>query len=73
MDDRPTSCPFGVIEYLQEEAPWELERLESLDQLVSSWPDWAAACSDPSQPSYSSWLRETYALFQSPAGLGGAT
>jgi hypothetical protein len=67
--DRPTiSEAARVVEYFRLEAPWELERLESLDALVHSWLDWAAAGSDGSLPaaSYSSWLRSTYGIFRRP-------
>jgi hypothetical protein len=59
--------PSTVVEYLLVEAPLELERLESLDRLVNSWVDWAAAGEQPRQVSYSSWLRSTYRMFQRPA------
>lgn len=62
-----TSGAAGVVEYLREEAPWELERLESLDTLVHSWLDWAAAGEGRRQVSYSSWLRSTYGIFRRPA------
>jgi hypothetical protein len=69
---QPAVDQSGVLEYLHDEVPWEWERLESLDRLVSSWPDWAAPGSDPCQQTYSSWLRGTYGMFQTPTGLGGA-
>ena len=71
MDLQPATDPSDVLEYLQDEVPWEWERLESLDRLVSSWPDWAAPGSDPRQQTYSSWLRDTSGMFQTPNGLGG--
>ncbi len=71
VDRLPKSNPLSVIEYLGEEVPWELERLESLDQLVTSWRDWASASSDPRLPTYSSWLQETYRMFQRSPGLDG--
>ncbi len=55
-----------VVEYLRQEVPWELERLESLDLLVHSWLDWADAGEGSRQVSYSSWLRTTYGLFRRP-------
>jgi hypothetical protein len=30
-----------VAEYLRLEAPRELERLESIDRLLTSWPQWS--------------------------------
>ncbi len=62
-----TSGVAGVVEYLRQEAPWELERLESLDTLVHTWLDWGAAGEGRRQASYSSWLRSTYAIFRPPA------
>jgi hypothetical protein len=50
----------SVADYLREEVPWEMERLESVTQLVNSWPDWAYASPDSHQISYSSLLRDTY-------------
>jgi hypothetical protein len=70
MDGLPHAHSWRVIDYLHDDAPWELERLVSLDHVVNSWPDWAAAGSDPLEPSYSSWLRETFAMFQSRSGRG---
>ena len=56
-----------VVDYLRQEAPWELERLESLDTLVHTWLDWAAAGEGHRQASYSSWLRSMYGIFRRPA------
>lgn len=71
MDRLPPRNALSVIEYLGAEVPWELERLESLDELVTSWPDWASGSCDPRHPTYSSWLRETYRMFQKSPGLDG--
>jgi hypothetical protein len=59
----PTANSVEVIEYLHEVAPWELERLESIDRLVSSWSDWGAERPGSHPLTYSSWLRETYGFF----------
>jgi hypothetical protein len=72
MDNLVALTPPSIAEYLHKEVPWEWERLHSLEQLVSSSSDWAAACSDPRRSSYSSWLRETYRLFQAHTGIDGA-
>lgn len=68
MDPRTTRNWLGVVEFFQAEVPWELERLESLEHLVNSWPDWAATPSDAHGPSYSSLLRETFGPVQAPTG-----
>ena len=60
MDHLTAGNRRRVADYLEEEAPWELERLESVSQLVNSWPDWAYASSDSHRTSYSSLLRDTY-------------
>lgn len=55
-----------IVDYLDREAPWELERLRSLDQLVSSGAsDWADENAPWVGDSYSSWLGEMFALFRS--------
>jgi hypothetical protein len=61
--DFPPATSAEVIEYLYEAAPWELERLGSIDRLVSSWSDWGAECPGSHPPTYSSWLREAYRNF----------
>jgi hypothetical protein len=47
----------GIIQFLHEEAPMELERLRSIDRVVSFWPEWAAASGGPCN---SIWLRKRH-------------
>jgi hypothetical protein len=72
MNRLPSAKSTQVTDYLREVAPWELERLESIDRLVSSWPDWGAERPGSRQPSYSSWLRTTYGIFRSAIAIDGA-
>jgi hypothetical protein len=70
-----TAKSVEVVEYLHEVAPWELERLKSIDRLVSSWSDWGAERPGSHPPTYSSWLRDAYRCFGTtlePMGTPGA-
>ena len=69
MDLLPSSDSTGIIQYLHEEAPMELERLQSIDQFVSTWPEWGAARGDPCN---SVWLRKTSETPPRDADLDGA-
>jgi hypothetical protein len=64
---RPESS--SVIQYLRDEVPWEMERLESIDRLIRSRIDWGADHPNPRHANYSSWLRQTYGLFHPRSGL----
>ena len=70
MDHLTAGTWRRVADYLQEEVPWELERLESVSQLVNSWPDWAYAASGSHRTSYSSLLRDSYGPFVRSAARG---
>lgn len=68
MDQVTAGTWRRVADFLQEEVPWELERLESVSRLVNSWPDWEYASSDSHRTSYSSLLRDSYGPLVRSAG-----
>jgi hypothetical protein len=57
------SAPRDLIEFLRREAPSELERMQSISRLVSSYHEEDATHPGPSQFSYSAWLEERFAIF----------
>jgi len=62
----------GIIDFLEREAPWELERFRSLDQLASSELDWAEERALRVDDAYSRWLKEMFALFRRRAAFDTA-
>jgi hypothetical protein len=64
--------PIDLVHYLRDEAPWEVERFESIARLVHDQQDWSSVRPGPRQPSYSSWLLDTFGQFRSRTGLDGA-
>lgn len=61
--------PVDLVRYLRDEAPWEVERFESLARVVSAFPEsHVARC----RPSSSSWLLDAFGQFGGRRGLDGA-
>jgi hypothetical protein len=72
MDSLLTSDPISVIRYLREEAPGELESLESIDRLVELGPDWGLARPSLRHSAHSARLRMVHGMFHRRAGIDGA-
>jgi hypothetical protein len=72
MESTTPATPIDLVHYLRDEAPWEVERLESIARLVTDWPDWGSARPGPRQPSYSSWLLDTFGQFKTRTSMDGA-
>ena len=60
MHAKPTSTRRTLVDFLQDEAPLEYERLKSIGQLASPSPDAHGDCCDLTSLSYARWVRDAF-------------
>jgi hypothetical protein len=68
----PLTLPATVLDYLDDEVPWEMERFASINRLVTTWGVWSDESSGSGEETYAAWLRNTYGAFQRDVALDGA-
>jgi len=54
----------ALVQFLAREAPWEVERLRSVDAFMAAGAEWAVPDAVSPSDTHGLWLRDLFAVFR---------